>query len=185
LKADRQQAGKESPVDERIERLIARQEIEDCIFRYMRGQDRLDAELQRSAFHPDATVDYGFWKGEALDFVDFAQGLLTRYGATQHLIGQTHIVVTDGERGHGEVYFIAYSRRFADGGAEEDLIIAGRYLDGYERRDGAWRIATRTEVVDWTHTASAADDWFHRIPSAIRGGRGEADPSFGMVFSPR
>jgi len=172
-------------MDDRIERLIARQDIQDCIFRYMRGQDRLDAELQRSAFHPDATVDYGFWKGSGHDFVDFAQGLLTRYGATQHLIGQTHIVVTDADHAHGEVYFIAYSRRHADGGAEEDLIIAGRYLDAYSKRDGEWRIATRKEVVDWTHTAPAADDWFARVPTALRGGRGSDDPSYGMAFTVR
>jgi hypothetical protein len=171
-------------VDERIERLIARQDIQDCVFRYMRGQDRLDADLQRSAFHADATVDYGFWKGSGHDFVDFAQALLARYGATHHLLGQTHIVVTDADTGHGEVYFTAYSRRRGDAG-DEDLLIAGRYLDEYSRRDGEWRIATRKEVVDWTRTDPAADGWLDRTPSALRGGRGGADPSSGMAFGPR
>ena len=68
-----------------LARLVARQEIEDCVFRYMRGQDRLDASLQRSAFHDDATVDYGFYKGAGVDFVDFAQGLLARW---RELVGQ-------------------------------------------------------------------------------------------------
>jgi hypothetical protein len=172
-------------MDERIARLIARQEIEDCLFRYMRGQDRLDAALQCSAFHSDATVDYGFYQGAGLDFVAFAQTLLAKYGSTQHLIGQTHIVVTGDDTAHGEIYFLAYHRRFPEEGGAQDLLISGRYLDSYTRRDGIWRIATRSEVVDWTRTDAAADDWFDRTPKALKGGKGKADPSFGMDFFPR
>lgn len=171
-------------MDRAIARLIARQAIEDCVFRYMRGQDRLDAGLQKSAFHDGATVDYGFYRGAGSDFVDFAQSLLARYGATHHQVGQVHINVGDIEvagdaEAQGEIYFIAYHRRSGENGPE-DLIIAGRYIDRYACRDGRWGIVERKEVVDWTRTDPAADDWFHRTPNVLRGGRGKADPSFGI-----
>ncbi|HKY82389.1 MAG TPA: nuclear transport factor 2 family protein [Sphingobium sp.] len=169
-------------MDEAIAGLLSRREIEDCLFRYMRGQDRLDAALQRSAFHEGATVDYGFFVGSGADFVEFAQKLLAdRYVATQHMIGQMHIVV-DGGQGHGEIYFLAWHRRTAEAGGD-DLLIAGRYLDRYACRDGAWRIIERREVVDWTRTDAASDAWFDRTPQALRGGRGGQDPSAGMLFA--
>ncbi|SFS10390.1 nuclear transport factor 2 family protein [Sphingomonas jatrophae] len=155
--------------------LADRVAIADCIARYMRGQDRLEASLQLEAFHPDATVDYGFFTGSAADFVAFAQGLLARYPATWHALGQS-LIQLDGDKATGEVYFHAWHRRDAGEGLQ-DLQIAGRYLDHYERRDGAWAITHRREVVDWTRTDPAADDWFHRTPTALRGGRGSADPS--------
>ena len=170
-------------MDQRIAGLLARREIEDCLFRYMRGQDRLDAALQRSAFHNDATVDYGFFTGSGIDFVRFAQDLLAdRYNATQHMLGQMHIAI-DGEEGHGEIYFLAWHRRKAEHGGD-DLLIAGRYLDRYSCRDGTWRIADRREVVDWTRTDAASDNWFERTPQALRGGRGDRDPGFGLPFAP-
>jgi hypothetical protein len=149
--------------------LADRAAILDCSVRYMRGQDRLDAALQRSAFHEGATVDYGFFAGTAADFVDFAQGLLTRYPETWHMLGQSLIEV-DGEVARGEVYFHAMHRRLADTGPE-DLQISGRYVDRYERRDGAWGIVHRVELVDWTRTDAARDDWLERTPKALRGAR--------------
>lgn len=156
-----------------VAELADRAAILDCSVRYMRGQDRLDAALQVSAFHDDATVDYGFFAGAATDFVAFAQGLLARYPATWHMIGQSLIEV-DGDEARGEVYFHAWHRRLAEGGPE-DLQISGRYVDRYARRDGGWGIVHRVELVDWTRTDMARDDWLARTPKALLGARGGAD----------
>ncbi|WP_439533797.1 nuclear transport factor 2 family protein [Polymorphobacter sp.] len=155
--------------------LADRMAILDCSARYMRGQDRLDAAVQKSAFHPGATVDYGFYVGTAEDFVDFAQALLARYPSTWHMIGQSLISI-QGDEASGEVYFHAWHRRMADD-APQDLQISGRYIDRYARRDGAWAIVHRSELVDWTRTDAAADDWLQRTPNALRGGRGGDDAS--------
>ena len=40
-----------------IRDLAARRDINAAVQRYMRGLDRLDADLQRSAFHADAVID--------------------------------------------------------------------------------------------------------------------------------
>jgi hypothetical protein len=155
--------------------LADRAAILDCSVRYMRGQDRLDAALQISAFHADAAVDYGFFVGTADSFVAFAQSLLARYPATWHSLGQSMIII-DGDGASGEIYFHAWHRRDA-GEGPQDLQIAGRYIDRYERREGCWGIVHRSELVDWTRTDPASDDWLVRTPAALRGGRGSADAS--------
>ncbi|WP_231639101.1 nuclear transport factor 2 family protein [Sphingomonas profundi] len=162
-------------MDAAVRHLVDRQGIADCAMRYIRGQDRLDRALQESAFHPDATTDYGFFRGPAREFVAFAQDILRRYAKTSHLLGQMDIAIDDGTA-TGEIYFLAYHRRHGDEGPE-DLVIAGRYLDLYERRDGEWRILHRREVVDWTRTDPASDGWLERTPHALTGGREGADPS--------
>lgn len=153
-----------------LDRLLARDAIRDACTRYMRGLDTLDASLQMSAFHDDAVVDFGFFAGAAERFVLFAQGVVSRYSKTFHVIAQSSIVFApDGSAG-GDVAFIAWHRK-DDEGRSDDLMIAGRYLDSYAYRSGRWAIASRIEVVEWTATSPASDDWITRTPQAILGGR--------------
>jgi hypothetical protein len=70
----------------------------------------------------------------------------------------------------GEVYFHAYHKVPVQDGFE-DVIIAGRYLDRYEKRDGMWKIVYRSEVVDWSRTTPTNDVYFDLAPDSLRGGR--------------
>ena len=165
-----------TPETERnLEDLLSKQEIYERLCDYMRGQDRLDPVLHRSVFWDDARTDYGIFKGDADGFVAFAQGALTPHKSNQHLIGQVRIDL-EGDTGFGEVYFIAY-HRIVENGEDKDLIIAGRYVDRYERRGGVWKIAFRSELVDWARTDPAADDWLKRSTESLLGARGAADLS--------
>lgn len=148
--------------------LAARRDIHDALCRYMRGQDRLDPVLHRSAFHDDAWVDCGLMNGSADEFVSFAQGFLADIESSQHIIGQVQLSV-DGDKASGEVYFYAYHRIHEDGEAK-DLIVAGRYIDEYACRNGDWRIMRRKELVDWARTDPAADA-FLKDNDLPRGGR--------------
>ena len=38
-----------------------------------------------------------------------------------------------------------------------DVVIAGRYIDRYEKREGIWKFAYRSEVVDWARDDPATD----------------------------
>ena len=163
-------------LNDRLAEMLAKQEIFELSVRYMRSLDRLDRELQLSVFHSDATTDYGFFKGSAPDFVDFAQRALKDHLANHHMLGQALIEI-DNDNAHGEVYFHAF-HRIVEHAVETDFIVAGRYVDRYERRGGVWKIAYRSEVNDWVRSSPAADEWFKRTPSAIRGRRGQADPSY-------
>jgi hypothetical protein len=153
--------------------LAARRDIHDAVCRYMRGQDRLDPLLHRSAFHDDAYVDCGLMAGTADEFVAFAQGFLADLESSQHLLGQ-HQIEVRGDTASGELYFYAW-HRIEEDGEPKDLSVAGRYIDEYACRNGEWRIVKRREIVDWARTDPASDDFFAANPSVIRAGRGGSD----------
>ncbi|MDE2404873.1 MAG: nuclear transport factor 2 family protein [Sphingomonadales bacterium] len=159
--------------DAAIDRMLAREAIRDALCRYMRGQDRLDPVLHRSAFHDDAWVDCGLMSGSADEFVTFAQGFLADLEGSQHIIGQAQIAV-DGDRASGEVYFFAW-HRIREDGVPRDLAVAGRYVDEYACRDGDWRIVRRRELIDWARTDDAADGFLADNPMLPRGARRGAD----------
>jgi hypothetical protein len=165
--------GKPFDLEAEVRDLAARRDIYDAVCRYMRGQDRLDPVLHRSAFHDDAYVDCGLMAGTADEFVDFAQGFLADLEGSQHIIGQVRFDVR-GDEASGEVYFYAWHRIQEDGEAK-DLSVAGRYVDEYACRNGEWRIVKRREIVDWARTDPASDDFFAANPSIVRAGRRGTD----------
>lgn len=152
-----------------IDEVIAKQEITDLVGRYMRGLDRLDRDLLRSTFHDDATTDYGFFQGGPDEFVDMAYNALKDHLANHHMIGQVNIDL-EGDIAFGEVYFQAFHRIIQEG-EERDLFISGRYVDRYEKRDGEWKFAFRSEVNDWARNDPATDDYFESNTQSLRGGR--------------
>lgn len=156
--------------------LAARRDIADVAARYMRGLDRLDAKLTRSAFHDDAVVDCGIMTGSADAFVAFAHDFLTAMEASQHMLGQSRIAIC-GDGATGEWYFQAWHGAPAEGGGVSDLFISGRYLDQYARRDGQWRITNRVLVTDWVRQDPGNRDFFAANPQAPRGARRGLDPS--------
>lgn len=139
-----------------LDELLAWHEIYDRLCDYMRAQDRLDPALHRSVFHDGATTDYGSFRGSGDEFVEFAQTLLKAHRANHHMIGQVCIDF-NGETAFGEVYYQAFHRIAAANGVEQDLWVSGRYIDRYERRGGDWKIAHRSELVDWLRIEPAAD----------------------------
>lgn len=125
-----------------------RQAIATNLARHSRGVDRNDLALLRSAYHSDAQVSYGMFDGPAADMAAYLTEAMLGQPVTLHRTGHMWIE-TDGDRARSESYVIAYlSTQEADGGQMQRLI-GGRYLDRHERRDGAWRIAHRTYVMDW------------------------------------
>ena len=48
----------------------AREAIREVAFRYSRGVDRLDADVMRSAYWPDAVDDHGRFVGNGWEFVE-------------------------------------------------------------------------------------------------------------------
>ncbi len=156
-------------MDTKIETLLAKQEIYELSCRYMRGLDRLDRELLLSVFHEDGWCEYGFSNCAPAEFIDYAMTALQGHEANQHMIGNVLIDV-EGDEAFGEVYFNAYHKVRGESGFE-DVIIAGRYLDRYEKRDGEWKFAYRSERVDWSRTQPTHDPYFDLAPDSLRGGR--------------
>lgn len=156
-------------MDERIQAYLAKQDIYELCCRYMRGLDRHDPELMLEQFWTDGWCEYGFYNSSPGEFIQFCMEALSDHVANQHLIGNVLIDI-EGDEAFGEVYFQAYHKLAGEHGFD-DMIIAGRYLDRYECRDGVWKFAYRSEVVDWSRTSPTSDPYFELAPDCLRGER--------------
>lgn len=158
-----------------LQEILDRAAIERVLFDYCSGIDRCDEELLRSVYHPGAYDDHGVFKGDAGDFVTFAlDSLRTMDRATQHLVSNIRIDL-DGDTARVESYLVARHVRDSPEGRLL-LTFGGRYLDGFERRDGAWKIAHRLVVVDWEKSELTERARGHRHFTA--GARKPEDLSF-------
>jgi len=161
--------------------LMARSEIEQVVYRYCRGIDRLDRELVRGCYHPDATDEHGGFTGDRDEFVTWVFALLDRYTSTTHLIGNVFIEV-DGEVALCESYGVATHRgpTGADFDPRLNLSTGFRYVDRFERRDGTWAIARRIALVEWSRVETPDTQW--SVPDHHRrGARDRSDPVYWLV----
>ena len=78
--------------------LLDRQAIRDVVLRYCRGIDRLDLELVRDCYHPDATDEHGTFVGTRDEYVDWVGGVLARFTGTMHVVAN-QLVEVDGDAG--------------------------------------------------------------------------------------
>jgi ketosteroid isomerase-like protein len=133
------------PLDPRIQVLLDKQEIREAVMVYSRGVDRRDAELIESTYHPDAVDDHGDMKSSGAELAAFVTA--GEQPQMMHFIGN-HLSEVDGDRAISETYFISFlTVELHDEPATRTR--AGRYLDRWERRDGAWKIVHRMVVDDW------------------------------------
>ncbi len=89
--------------------------------RYIRGIDRHDKELARSAFWPDARINMGSEPNGREDYINREEAALAAYGSHQHHItGQT--VDLQGNTAHVETYvfFFALPRDSSGGAVSPD-----------------------------------------------------------------
>lgn len=151
--------------------------IVDLAALYMRGLDRLDGVLLEAQFWPEAACEYGIFSGSPADFAAFCMAALKDHDRNHHMLGQHLIDLASADEAYGEVYYQAYHRTTDAAGEKRDLVIAGRYVDRYERRAGVWKIAYRSELVDWLRDDPASDAMLAAAPFII-GQRKPADPLY-------
>ncbi len=136
-------------MDKALADLVDRDAIRCLLQRYFRGVDRHDAGMITDCYWPDAGGDFKAWHGRLVDQPPFALALLKQHFAnTNHVMGQCHIELR-GDEAVSETYAIA-SHHLPDRGPGKAMtdIMWCRYIDRLERRDGEWRIAHRTFIVD-------------------------------------
>jgi hypothetical protein len=151
-------------------------DIRTVLVRYCRGVDRLDLDLLRSVYHPDATDDHGIYSGPVEGFLKFIANLPARgFQMTQHCLYQTLFDINE-DIALTETYFTSYHRLQTEAGTAEERSGA-RYLDRFERRASEWRIAHRQVVVDWGFMSSPLPP-LRNMPSFAQGTHELDDPSF-------
>ena len=159
-----------------MEEVLAEAAIRDIQVRYCRACDRMDFELLRSCFHPDATTKYGYFGGTLDEFVASAEQQLPNFVATTHNTGNQLVEVT-GDTAWAEHYTVATHRIAADDtGPERDLVTAVRYIDRLECRDGDWRIVRRELILDWMRSDPVVT--IEPRPEVQPGRRGRSDASY-------
>lgn len=145
--------------EDRLRRLADRIEIADVLSAYAHGVDRKDGGLVLSCFHPDATFE--FLDQPPLPVGEFMGGaapMAVALRLTAHHLSN-HLVSFDGDQADSQIYLNAYHLVVADApqtplfpgkGKEYAVMIGGRYIDRFERRDNGWRILRRILTFDWS-----------------------------------
>lgn len=161
----------------RLASLFDRQDILDCLTRFSRGMDRFDRALFLSAFHEDATIAAGPFVGSPEALYTWASSL---HGQGQHATHHNllnHSCELDGDVAHTETYYLFVGRNRDD----SNWIAGGRYLDRLERRHGVWKIALRTNAIEWSGMVPTLPIPFADVADLYRDGapaRSPHDPSY-------
>jgi hypothetical protein len=162
-----------------LQEMVDEFELRRLVHAYCRAVDRGDFMLLKELYHHDAVDAHGsFSQGSAGGFLDQMAAARPFIRSMQHNVTTTNFAIS-GQSAEGEIYTIAV-HTFAGKGRDVDLVIGGRYLDKYEKRDGTWKIIERTIVTDWAQvTDPSAMDFSHPITKdTLKGTLDADDPSF-------
>jgi hypothetical protein len=135
-----------------LDELQARLAIEDTLKRFVRGVDRQDWALARSTYHDDAVDAHGFFNGPAGEFLSVVERLHAHQDHSMHFLSNILIEFTARDRALVETYVLVFQRfgpdaeGVAPGSAGVRKLGTARYIDRFEERGGAWRVAHRTLV---------------------------------------
>ena len=156
-------------------------EIQQVLYRYCRAVDRGDEALLRSVYHAGAIDRHGAFQGTGEAFAAMLVSSMDRAPR----VGQHHItnvlIEIDGDAADVESYFLAlHPLGDPSSGDISHVPVAGRYLDRFERRDGVWKIADRTVVLDWSAAPVTWSPWSAQADYP-QGGRRHEDPSHGRI----
>jgi hypothetical protein len=148
-----------------LTRLADKSEIQEALLRYCRGVDRRDWDLVRAAFFEDCVDDHAEFKGKRDDFVAWLSERHSTPGFVKstHVLGNCLIEFASDNVAIVETYFVAKLVLAPDAGGHRKMLldaknaesaqdisveVLGRYVDRFEKRQGAWRIARRCTVFD-------------------------------------
>lgn len=171
-------------------RLEDRAAIADIIAAYAHAIDRRRWSMMEHLFHDDAQFQFGEIVGDWRSFVDQARALIDPCLATQHQLGQIQFGFDGPDACHTETYMTAMHtvppgfpmpEVFPDKGVIYSAIVAGRYVDRFEKRSGEWRIARRTGLYDWREFRVVEGVDLSDTPEGAAGYHDERDPSTPVV----
>jgi ketosteroid isomerase-like protein len=152
--------------------------LRKLVHAYCRAVDRGDFTKLRALYHDDAVDAHGeFSTGSVDDFLKTLAASRPHIRSMQHNITTVNFAIS-GDLAEGEIYTIA-THTFGAGDRDVDVIVGGRYLDMYEKRDDTWKIIERTIVTDWARVNDPSSvDLSHPITrGTLKGSTGADDPS--------
>jgi len=171
-------------------RLEDRAAISDIIAAYAHAIDRRRWVIMEHLFHDDAQFQFGEIVGDWRSFVEQARALIDPCLATQHQLGQVQFGFDGPDTCHTETYMTAMHTVppgfpmpdvFPDKGVIYSAVVAGRYVDRFERRNDEWRIARRTGLYDWREFRMVEGVDLADTPEGAAGYHDQRDPSTPVV----
>ncbi len=167
-----------------------REAIRDVITAYAHAIDRRRWGIMDHLFHDDAQFQFGTIIGDWRGFVEQARAVIDPCLITQHQLGQVLFGFESDSVCHTETYMTAMhtippgyplADVFPDKGKVYSAVIAGRYVDRFEKRAGAngqeWRMAQRTGLYDWREFRDVEGVDLSGMPEGSCGYHDERDPS--------
>ena len=154
-----------------------RQEILECLARYTRGIDRLDKELMKSAYHPDAVDEHGVAQGDPETFCSWAIDYHAEHQRQHHHITTNTTIELDGDTAHCETYYLFWGDNYQG----PPILSFGRYIDRFEKRAGKWAIAHRVCVNEQVTTLGEVEmpeEWVRIMKSTGPSTRDKNDISY-------
>jgi len=132
-------------LEKKLQYLMDRSAILDCIARNARGCDRHDSDLLASSYATDGIDEHGYSVVPGSKYPESANK--AHSGGSLHNMHNitTHSCEINGDVAHCESYVIGL---FLNTDGKSSRLIAGRYADRLERRNGEWRIALRRSTVE-------------------------------------
>lgn len=130
-------------MDAALADLLDREAIRAVVHRLARGIDRIDDALLLSCYWPGAIDDHSHFVGAPEGFAAYAAQVTRSAVACHHHITTQNIELA-GDDAFAESYFL-FTAQFA---AAPHFLSNGRYVDHFQKRDGAWRILNRVTVVE-------------------------------------
>lgn len=137
-----------------LQDLVDKQAVYEVVLRYCRGIDRLDLELVRSCYHPDAVDHHTGFTGTRDEYVAWVGQGLRRFAGTMHVVAN-HLVELEGDVAYSETYGNAHHWGQPAEDPSLNFVSGFRYVDRLERRGGEWRITERHAVREWTRAIPA------------------------------
>jgi hypothetical protein len=165
-----------------LQEMLDEFQLRKLVHSYCRAVDRGDMATLRGLYHHDAKDAHGaFSTGSAEDFLSELAASRPYIRSMQHHITTENFAIS-GDNAEGEVYTIA-THTFNAGDRDVDVVVGGRYLDRYEKRDGTWKFIERTIVTDWAQVNDpSVVDLSHPITRDTPKGSPDADdPSHRLV----
>ena len=140
-----------------VRMILDKEAIREKIFLYARGVDRKDHDLLDGVYWPEATDDHIAYRGDVAGFKawlnEFAGEMLTT-----HFIGNIAIDLLGPTEAFSEAHVIGFHEYPGEDG-REDLVVGGRYLDRWEKRNGEWRLVDRIATADFQFKGKSTADW--------------------------
>ena len=148
---------------QQLDELLEGERIRSALRRYARGVDRRDWALVASTYHPDGYDDHGGYKGDIPGLLQWLERRHAVIEQSMHFLGNCSVDFLSKTAAIAETYCIVY-QRYGEEAREtiktwlgDEPLPAGkkllaqlacRYVDRFEKREGEWRIARRTVVME-------------------------------------